>query len=203
MLAVGRRLVATRPRGTRLSDVDDPIARRLGAVLRVATDTDLETVDRLTVEGYEPIQASYVSMLGEDCYESVRLQPELRWDERKTRQNRDLFAEHPDQLWVLDREGDVFGFVSFWIFPDKSYGHLDNNAVRSDHAGQGWATFMYRHVLDHFRGLSLRFAHVDTGLDDAHIPARRAYTAVGFDRAVPGVDYWQDLTKLNPGSTAR
>ena len=60
---------------------------------------------------------------------------------------------------------------------------------------------MYRHVLDHFRRQGLRFAHVDTGLDDAHIPARRAYAAVGFDRAVPGVEYWQDLSAMNPGSS--
>jgi hypothetical protein len=60
---------------------------------------------------------------------------------------------------------------------------------------------MYRHVLDHFREQGLRFAHVDTGLDDAHIPARRAYEAAGFDRQVPTVDYWQDLSLRNPGST--
>ena len=185
-----------------MTEADGIIGRRQDTVLRVATDADLEAIDQLTVEGYRPIQESYVSMLGEDCYESVRQQPELRWDERKTRQNRDLFAEHPDQLWVLDRDGDVFGFVSFWIFPTQSYGHIDNNAVRADEAGHGWATFMYRHVLDHFRERGLRFAHVDTGLDDAHIPARRAYEAVGFDRAVPGVDYWQDLTAGNRGSTA-
>ena len=178
------------------------IARRGEATLRIASDADLEAIDRLTVEGYRPIQESYVSMLGAECYEAVRQQPELGWDERKTRQNRDLFAEHPDQLWVLDRDGDVFGFVSFWTFPAQSYGHIDNNAVRADEAGHGWATFMYRQVLDHFRERGLRFAHVDTGLDDAHIPARRAYEAVGFDRAVPGVDYWQDLTAGNPGSTA-
>jgi hypothetical protein len=59
---------------------------------------------------------------------------------------------------------------------------------------------MYRHVLQHFREQRLRFAHVDTGLDDAHIPARRAYEAVGFDRAVPGVEYWQDLDARNAGS---
>jgi ribosomal protein S18 acetylase RimI-like enzyme len=179
------------------------IGRRDDAVLRVATEADLDAIDRLTVEGYRAIQESYVSMLGEDCYESVRQPPDLTWDERKTRQNRDLFAEHPDQVWVLDRGGDVFGFVSFWIFQGQSYGHIDNNAVRSSEAGRGWATFMYRHVLDHFRERGLRFAHVDTGLDDAHVAARRAYEAVGFDRAVPGVDYWQDLTALNPGSTAR
>jgi ribosomal protein S18 acetylase RimI-like enzyme len=186
-----------------MSSAHEIIGRRLDAVLRGATEPDLDAIDRLTVEGYGAIQESFVAMLGEDCYDTVRHQPELRWDERKTRQNRDLFADHPDQLWVLDRGGDVFGFVSFWIFPAQSYGHIDNNAVRPDHAGQGWATFIYRHVLDHFRARGLRFAHVDTGLDDAHIAARRAYEAVGFDRAVPLVEYWQDLAALNPGSTAR
>ena len=56
------------------------------------------------------------------------------------------------------------------------------------------------HILDRFRVDGLRFAHVDTGLDDAHLRARRAYEAVGFDRAVPGVEYWQNLDARNPGS---
>ncbi len=29
--------------------------------------------------------------------------------------------------------------------------------------------------------------------DDAHIPARAAYEAVGFDRSVPTVDLWRAL----------
>ena len=59
---------------------------------------------------------------------------------------------------------------------------------------------MYQHVLKYFRDKGLRFAHFDTGLDDAHIPARRAYESVGFDRKVPGVEYWQDLSRNSHGS---
>ena len=131
-----------------------PIAIRDGAVLRLARGEDLEAVDRLTVEGYRAIQESYVSMIGAETYEAVRQEPELSWEERKCAQNRRLFARHPEQVWVLEREGDVLGFVTFWLFPEQSYGHIDNNAVRSDLAGQGWATFMYRHVLDRFRELA-------------------------------------------------
>ena len=176
------------------------IAERDGVVLRHGRADDLPAIDRLTVEGYRPIQDSYVSMLGEDCYVAVRHEPELTWEERKIAQNRRLFEQEPGWLWVLDR--DVIGYVSFWLVPEQHYGHIDNNAVRADEVGHGWATFMYRHVLDHFRREGLRFAHVDTGLDDAHVPARRAYEAVGFDRPVPGVEYWQDLDAGNPGSTA-
>jgi ribosomal protein S18 acetylase RimI-like enzyme len=169
------------------------VATKGAAVLRQAGEGDLAAVDSLTVECYRPILESYVSMLGEECYDAVRLEPELTWEERKIQQNRRLFAEHPDQLWVLVEDGDVFGFVSFWLFPEKSYGHIDNNGVDPDRVGEGWASFMYRTVLEHFRALGLAFAHVDTGLDDAHIPARRAYEAVGFDRQVPNVDLWQRL----------
>ena len=169
-------------------------AERDGVVLRDARDDDFTAIDALTGDGYRAIQESYVSMLGRDLWETVRHEPELTWEERKIAQNRRLFAEHPEQVWVLDDDGDVFGYVTFWLFPDKSYGHIDNNAVRADRVGQGWATFMYRGVLEHFRALGLRFAHVDTGLDEAHVAARRAYEAVGFDRAVPVVEYWQELT---------
>jgi ribosomal protein S18 acetylase RimI-like enzyme len=176
------------------------IAERDGAVLRHASEEDLPAVDSLTVVCYRPIWESYVAMLGEECYAAVRHDPELTWEERKIRQNRELFAEHPEWLWVLaDRDG-VFGFVSFWLVPEKNYGHIDNNGVSPERAGHGWATFMYRHVLQHFRDVGLRFAHVDTGLDDAHIPARRAYEAVGFDRAVPTVEYWRDLSRLDAAS---
>jgi ribosomal protein S18 acetylase RimI-like enzyme len=169
------------------------IAQRDGVVLREAREDDLPTIDALTIGGYAAIQESFVSMLGEDLYETVQADPGQTWEERKIAQNRRLYAEHPEQVWVLDDAGDIFGYVTFWLVPERSYGHLDNNAVDAARSGQGWATFMYRHVLDRFRELGLRFAHVDTGLDDAHIPARRAYEAVGFDRAVPSVDLWQRL----------
>jgi ribosomal protein S18 acetylase RimI-like enzyme len=178
------------------------VAERDGALLRHAREQDLGAIDALTTVGYRPIFESYVAMIGADCYEAVRHEPELTWEQRKCKQNRDLFAEHPDWVWVLADGADVFGFVTFWLVPEQRYGHIDNNAVRPDRAGQGWASFMYRYVLDRFRAEGLPFAHVDTGLDAAHDPARRAYEAVGFNRSVPVVEYWQDLTELLPGSTA-
>lgn len=178
------------------------VATRGGATLRHARAGDLSAVDELTVRCYAPIQESYVAMLGAELYEVVRQEPELTWQERKIAQNRRLWERAPEQVWVLAEARGVFGFVTFWLFPEQRYGHLDNNGVDPSRGGEGWATFMYRHVLDRFRALGLRYAHVDTGLDDAHEPARRAYAAVGFDRAVPGVELWQDLAAGNPGATA-
>ena len=179
---------------------DGVIATRAGAVLRQARVQDLPRVDEITVICYTAIHESYVAMLGEECYERVRHNPELTWEERKIRQNREVFEEHPEWFWVLDVNGEVFGFITFYQFPQQGYGHIDNNGVHPDHAGQGWGKFMCQHVLQHFRDEGFRYAHVDTGLDLAHIPARRAYESVGFDRQVPIVEYWQDLEQRNPGS---
>jgi ribosomal protein S18 acetylase RimI-like enzyme len=169
------------------------IAERDGVLLRHATEADLPAIDGLTTVGYAPIQESFVAMLGSDLYDMVHADPRQTWDQRKAAQNRRLFGEHPEQVWVLEDTGWVFGYVTFWLFSERSYGHLDNSAVDPSCRGEGWARFMYIHVLERFRSLGLRYAHVDTGLDDAHIPARAAYEAVGFDRSVPTVDLWRRL----------
>lgn len=113
---------------------------------------------------------------------------------------RRLYHEHPERLWVLEENGDLIGFATFELRPAANMGVIANNGVVPEHRGRGLGRPMYRHVLQHFRNQGLRFAFVDTGLDDAHSAARRAYEAVGFDRQVPMVDYWQDLSKDNPGS---
>jgi len=176
------------------------IAERNGTILRPAREKDMARVDDITIICYTPIAESYIEMLGSACYDVVKHDPELTWQERKTGQVHRLFEQHPDWLWVLAQDGLVIGFIMFYLIPDQGYGHIDNNGVHPDYAGQGWGKFMYQHVLDYFRQQGLLYAHVDTGLDPAHIPARRAYESVGFDRQVPIVEYWQDLAQNNPGS---
>lgn len=179
---------------------DTCIAECAGVFLRQAQEGDLGQVDQITVICYQPIFDSYLEMLGEECYQVVRHEPELTWEQRKTGQVHRLFEEHPEQLWVLDKGGEIFGFITFYLFPQQGYGHIDNNGIHPDYTGQGWGKFMYQHVLNYFRQQGLSYAHVDTGLDPAHIPARSAYEAVGFDRQIPSVEYWQDLNQNNPGS---
>ena len=178
------------------------ITEKDGFVLRHAKIEDMPRIDEITIICYTPIQESYKSMLGEKCYEAVRHEPHLTWEERKVGQNHKLFKNHHDWVWVLENNDAIIGYVTFMLFPEKNYGHIDNNGVDPEFTGQGWGTFMYRHVLQYFRNQGLHYAHVDTGLDDAHIPARKAYEAVGFDREVPIVEYWMALPKDQDGSTS-
>jgi ribosomal protein S18 acetylase RimI-like enzyme len=59
-------------------------------------------------------------------------------------------TEHPDWVWVLEQEREVFGFITFYLFPKQGYGHIDNNGVLPDKTGQGWGKFLYEQVLEYF-----------------------------------------------------
>ena len=176
------------------------IAEREGVLLRHAADVDLPRVDEITIICYAPIVASFVEIVGETFYEGIYGSPEAGWQARKIKQVRDIYQAHPDQVWVLEESGEVFGFVTFEIVPERRLGIFDNNGVLPEKRGQGWGTFMYRHVLRHFRERGIRFALVGTDLDEPHIPARHAYEAVGFDRQQRIVIYRQDLDQRNLGS---
>lgn len=179
------------------------IAEREGVILRPATNGDLPRVNEITIICYAPIVASFVEIVGERFYEGIYGSPEAGWQARKIKQVRDIYQAHPDQVWVLEENGEVFGFVTFEIVPERRLGIFDNNGVLPEKRGRGWGTFMYRHVLQHFREQGIRFALVETDLDDPHVPARRAYEVVGFDRQQRVVIYRQDLDQRNLGSSYR
>jgi len=176
------------------------IVEKDGLVLRQAQLSDMSRIDEITIICYTPIAESWIAMQSESISEALR-DPSLTWQERKTKQNHDLFAEHPEWVWVLEQNSEVLGFVTFKINFERGMGIIDNNGILPEHTGKGLGKFMYRFVLDYFRKEGLNVAFVETGLDDPHLPARKAYEGVGFDRSTPVVYYWQDLRKNNSGST--
>lgn len=176
------------------------ISQKDGITLRYAKENDFDQIDEITIICYTKIYESFVNMVGEEVYKGIYYNPDLPWPKSKTIQNHNLFAEHPDWIWVLEEKEDIFGYVSFKLRPEKNYGVIENNGVLPAYAGKGWGKFMYRHVLMFFRAAGLRFALVETGLDDAHIPARQAYEKVGFSHQDLITVYYQDLDKRNPGS---
>ena len=177
------------------------IARQNGVILRQATDRDLPCIDEIIIACYAPIYESYLKIVGKDIYRGMRPNRDQDWRVAKTGRVRKIFREHPDCLWVLEEGDEFFGFLAFALFPEKNRLWIEENGVIVERRGQGWATFMLRHLLAHARNLGIRFASVEVDLDDVHIPARRAYQAVGFDRHHHIAIYHQDLDQANAGST--
>lgn len=176
------------------------IAEKNDVRLRHATEEDLLSLDEITIVCYEPIQESFVSIVGETFSSAVCSGD---WKDRKIKQVRDLFGRCPENVWVLERDRHVFGYLTFMVNLEKSIGVIDNNGILPAYRGQGWGTFMYRRLIAHFKNQGLRIALVETDLDDPHIPARRAYEAVGFNRQHRIVNYIQDLTEISPGSESK
>jgi len=179
------------------------IARKDGAILRRAQDSDLPSLNEIVVICYTPIHDSYVQIVGEECARGLRHNPEVDWTVEKTNRVRKAYENQPDGVWVLEQGGVVFGFVTFTVQRECNRAWIEENGVLPEHRGHGWATFMLRHVLQHLRREGIRFVSVEVDLDDVHQPARRAYQAVGFDRQHRIAIYHQDLEQHNPGSTLK
>jgi len=176
------------------------IAEKDGVILRRAQDSDLPRLDEIVVICYTPIHDSYVKIVGEECARRLRRSPELDWSVEKTNRIRKAYEGQPDCVWVLEKDGAIFGFVTFTVQRERNRAWIEENGVLPGHRGQGWATFMLRHVLQHLRREGIRFVSVEVDLDDVHRPARRTYEAVGFDRHHHIAIYHQDLEWHNPGS---
>ena len=176
------------------------IVEKDGVALRRARDSDWTSIDEIVVVCYTPIHDSYVRIVGEECARGLRRDPEVDWTVGKTNRIRKIYEDHPNCVWVLEKDGEIFGFVTFAIHRERNRAWIEENGVLPEHRGQGWATFMLRHVIQHLRAEGIRFASVEVDLDEIHRPARRAYEAVGFDRQHRIAIYHQDLEQHNPGS---
>ena len=176
------------------------IAEHNGITLRQAQLSDIPRINEITIICYQEIAENWIRMQSKEIGEAMR-DLSITWQVRKREQNHDLFAKHPEWVWVLENGETIIGFVTFKIDRELSLGIIDNNGVLPEFQGHGLGKFMYRHVLDYLRKEGIKVGFVETGLDDPHIPARKAYEGVGFDRSTPVVYYWQDLRKNKPGST--
>jgi ribosomal protein S18 acetylase RimI-like enzyme len=72
-------------------------------------------------------------------------------------------------------------------------GIIGNNAVDPDCGLKGIGQQMYRFALERFRAEGMAWANVDTGLDEGHAPARRAYERAGFDITISSIHYYRKL----------
>lgn len=157
--------------------------------IRALRAEDIERVCEIAVAAWEPIFAGFRELLGEELFGLAH--PD--WRAEKASQVRWVCRNEPWHVVVTEVDGEVVGFLSYRFDEQRSMGEIGNNAVHPDFQGRGIGTAQCRHALQAFRRQGLRCASVWTGLDDSHAPARAMYQQVGFDRALPGVQYWQRL----------
>lgn len=163
---------------------------REGYIIREAAPADVEAACEIAKQAWERIDDSFSKIMGQQMHDD--LSP--NWKARKADQIRSHFEKNPVWMWVVEHASDgIVAFLTFRIDRDRSLGTIGNNAVDPRAQGTGIGSEMYRVVLDMFRREGLKYAEVQTGLDEGHAPARRAYEKAGFDIRREDVTYYKKL----------
>ena len=158
-------------------------------IVRPARAGDLGTIKQIAVEAWEPVYQSFRKLMGDELFELVH----SNWQTEKMAQIAGDFESYPGCTLVTEYDGQVVGFIAYFLFEDKKRGVIGNNAIRPRYQGKGLGTRQYQRVLEIFREKGMLCAEVVTGLDESHAPARAAYEKVGFEPKLPIIRYYKKL----------
>ncbi len=156
-------------------------------VITAAKPEYIEPAVQIAIAAWTPIREIFRKELGDELYEGffTDWQASKRSDvERGLMSGRGYVA-------LLD--GRVVGFISYMLSDDGKIGTIGTNAVAADCRGRGIGPRLYAFVQEKMRGEGAIFARVETGGDDGHAPARRAYEKAGFERFLPHRCYYKKL----------
>jgi GNAT superfamily N-acetyltransferase len=158
----------------------------LQVAIREFESADLDTILEIAVAAWRPIFASFREIVGGEIFDLVTPDP----DEKKRQQVIRACATDSETLvWVAVIENDIAGFITVDMDHESLVAEIGNNAVSPGHQHQGVGSLMYEFVLDRMREAGMKCAIVETGGDESHAPARRAYEKAGFTGAVPSLVY--------------
>ena len=147
----------------------------------------LERAGDIAIAAWTPIRAEFRKCLGDEIYESQF----TGWQEEKRRGVCTGLMRGRGYVAML---GDkVVGFIYYAVNEATKTGEICGNAVDPEIRGKGIGPKMYEFVLNKMREEGMIYATVVTGLDDGHIPARRAYEKAGFKENLPSIRYYQKL----------
>lgn len=151
---------------------------------------DTERLVEIALAAWAPIYASFREMLGEELF--TRMHPD--WHASKGDQIRSACEDSRGGVLVAHVDHAIVGFVTYFPgVPKAGMATIGNNAVDPACQGRGIGSQMYEEVFRRLREQGIDAVKVGTGGDASHAPARAAYEKVGFDIAVPHVDYWRRL----------
>jgi ribosomal protein S18 acetylase RimI-like enzyme len=157
------------------------------ARIRAFVDGDLTDVVELSLLAWEPIFESFEKVLG------PRVFPILYPDWRKSQaEGVEGACKATDKYCTLVAElgGRVVGFITYELKGET--GEVVLLAVHPEFQKRGIATQLNVAALAEMKAAGMKMAVVETGGEEGHAPARRAYEKVGYT-ALPLVRYFKDL----------
>ena len=153
--------------------------------IRWLAPEEIERAADIAVAAWDPIYAGYREQLGGELFDAFYSD----WKEQKRRNT--VSEIQGGNCLAADAEGVVIGFAVYTA--EGRIGEIKGNAVAPEWRGRGIGTMLQKRVLDEMKRIGCRFAIVQTGLDEAHEPARRIYQKNGFESSLASVKYFQKL----------
>ncbi len=159
-------------------------------MIRELEERDIEAVVAIADRAWQKIWAVRRAALGDAI--SDRLCPEGDAKAKGASVRRNIASGAWKHI-VCEEEGEVVGFLCYRCNPQTGVAEIGNNAVDPDRHLKGRGQQMYQAAFDVMRAAGMKVVYVETGLDEAHAPARRAYQRAGFDRELHHVSYFREL----------
>jgi ribosomal protein S18 acetylase RimI-like enzyme len=159
------------------------------SMIRNYRPDDIQDIKRIADKAWANIFAMFKERYGEELFETLYPNSATL----KGSQIEEHCKAHPDWVYVCEESGRVVGFATFNLNRAQGIGELSNNAVDPDCGLKGIGQQLYKAIFERLKAEGMKHACVQTGLDEAHAPARRAYERAGFDIHHERVFYYKKL----------
>ena len=157
------------------------------ARIRTFMDSDIAEIVELSLLAWEPAFESMEQVLGSPIFRLI-------WPDWRKSQAEGVAgacrAKDKYHTLVAELGGRVVGFVAYELKGDT--GEVVLLAVHPEFQRLGIATQLNRAALGAMKAAGMKMAVAETGGEDGHAPARRAYEKVGYT-GLPLVRYFKDL----------
>lgn len=156
--------------------------------LREAQLSDIEALQDLTEQAFEPVFISFQQLLGATIFD--HLYPDWRKIQRDLVTT--FYNDDNMQVWIATVAHTPAGLIVWHLNSDEKTGTVEFLVVHPDYQQQGIATRLNELALIEMRAAGMELAFVGTGGDESHAPARHAYEKMGYT-ALPQILYFKSL----------
>lgn len=163
---------------------------KVGFKIRSARTEDEPILQEIREAAFTPIFASFRSILGDEIYDLAQAKEDQA---QKSLLTSMLDSKSDWNVYTVEFEDKVVGFVSIQLNRETRVGEIGLNAVHPSHAGKGIGSKMYNFSVAQMKEAGMKVATVATGGDPSHLAARKAYRKAGFTVEIPSIWMCQTL----------